>query len=52
VSDWPKGQPEVAYVVRDEQGRVLEIATEDGQRIYVDPAGQQPEVPGEEAGGE
>jgi hypothetical protein len=27
----------VLYVVRDEQGRLLEIATADGQRIYCVP---------------
>ena len=34
-------EPEgVEYTVRDEQGRILEIVTEDGQRIYVAPEKQ------------
>jgi hypothetical protein len=40
-----KGEPEVLYVVRDERGRILEIATTDGQRIYCMPVEPEPDPP-------
>jgi len=38
--DWPR----VDYVVRDEQGRVVEIVLKSGERVYAAPYDEDPDA--------